>query len=115
MELDKDTHEPEDQILDAARKLTINPINREDQIQSEQNISEIATAHANGPAIGNFAGDIEATGGTNVATPETAEQRAVQLLAKHKATNPTKTTKFPIAFVGIVIMIAVLLFALLYR
>lgn len=115
MEFDKNTHEPEDQILDAERKLTINPISREDQIQSEQSTSGIAAAHANGPAIGNFAGDIEATGSTTAATPQTAEQRAAQLLAQHKASNPTKTTKFPVALVGIVIMIGVLLFALLYR
>lgn len=113
MEFDKNVHEPEDQLLDADKKMVLNPLTREDQIEAEQSNAEIATAHANGPAIGNFSGDIEATGG-EIAKKE-AEHKASQLLAMHKAANPPKQSKVPISIIAVLIMIGVLLFALLYR
>ncbi len=110
MEFEENKPAPEEQLLSADRKMVVNPLSRVDQIEVEQSGAEIAAAHANGPAIGNFSGDIEATGNAAV-----AEQKATQLLALHKAANPTKKPKFPMSVVVVLVMIGVLLFALLYK
>lgn len=115
MEFDKNTHTPDDQILDSTSKLVVNPLSLEDQIVAEENTTQIANAHANGAAIGNISSDTEVTGNQTVAPVASAEQQAVQLLAAHKAANPTKKTKFPASIIVVLMMIGILLFALLYK
>lgn len=112
MEFDKNAHEPEDKILDAEKKVVLNPINREDQIQAEQTDAEVAAAHVNGPAIANISNDTEATGTS--AAAQSAEVKANQLISMHKAANPTQKLKFPISVIVMLVIIGVLLFALLY-
>ena len=117
-EFDKHAEQDDRQLYDAAKKVTVTPLHREDQIEVEQSATEIAAAHANGPAIGNISSDNEVTGDPTTATnPEQlAQTRAEQLLHAHKLANPAQTKKHPyVLVIALVAMIGLLLFALLYR
>lgn len=108
----------QDTILDAGAKLTVQPLHDVQSVQGEQTSAEIANAHANGPAIANFEGDIESTSAEpqRMADTQTVNQRAAELMELHKASMPTKKSlRLPLSIAAVVIMLGLLLFFLLYR
>ncbi len=97
----------EDVILNAGDKMTLQPLRREDQIAMEQSDNEIANAHVNGPAIGNFGSDIEATGEAPEAQISTAaENHAAHLRALRAKAQSQHSKKVPISVVVVIILIA---------
>ncbi len=109
------TKNEEDTLYDATKKLVVAPVHKEDQIEIEESSAQIAAANAIGPAIGNIASDTETTAGDTVPAVTAAEQRTAELLAAHKMAKPAPHRKLQVSLIAVAIMIAVLLFALLYR
>ena len=104
-------------ILDESSKLTVAPLHDETQIQTGPTSAEIANAHINGPAIGNFKGDIESTASEpETATHKTAHERADMLIALHKADNPPKkSARLALSVAAVAIMAGILLYFVIFR
>lgn len=101
------------------RRVTLQPLH-DDVAPEDESDGQIAAHHANAPAIGNIASDREQTGTatTPPSQPQTAEQRAAELMANHRMAQPADTGKQRaklVAIIGIVVIIAIAVFALLYR
>lgn len=105
----------EETLLDADKKMTLQPLHSENQITAEESDSELAHAREAGPAIANFGEEVETT--VSDSTPaQSAAQRADALMVEHKIANPAaKSRRFPVSVAVVLIMIGILLFALLYR
>lgn len=117
MEFDKNTHLPDDQILESSKKIVITPLGHEDLIRNEQKNAQVASVHSNGQVIGNIDSDTEITQPTSqpVSPATIADQKATALLAQHKAAQPVKKTKASLSVIAGIIVIFILVFALLYR
>lgn len=107
--LDKDI------ILPAEKKVTLQPIHTDVNIDDESD-SQIAASHANGMPIGNIAIDSESTSLNDTATPvDTPAQSTHTLPPRAPATQQAITHKSYASVIMMAIVIALLLFALLYR
>lgn len=103
--LDKDV------ILESEKKITLQPVHDDVQMDDESDI-QIAASHANGTPIANIASDRESTNIDGAETPQPTSA-AMRLQPQPTHVTPRRSHNASIVIMGIIIVI--LLFVLLYR
>ena len=110
-----------DEIRLTEKRVTLQPLH--DDIRADDAPdAQVAASHINGTAIANIASDRETTAAdpqvTTLSPQVAAEQRAIEALEAHKAAQPPSKAKRHgryASIIGLLIIIAIALFALLYR
>lgn len=105
-----------DVILATKKKVTLQPLHEDLQVDDDSDV-QVAASHAVGPSIANIPSDRESTGETE-ATHTDVAKRVDDALAAHKASQPVDMTKRhakSISIIGLLVVLAIALFALLYR
>ncbi len=101
----------DDVILAAEKRVTLQPIHTDVHVDDENDI-RIAASHANGAPIGNISSDREST----IIDENQAATNKPAPLPKQSASATTPKRHMPYkAIAAMVLVIAILLFALLYR